>query len=93
MVEESGLIQYWIDVGSRQAENDGKHLAEERISALSLLTDVWLQYSSFVDSKAEMGNTILSMLKRSARERNRLIKIESAVYLFALFDAFALTKN
>ena len=93
MVEESGLLQYWIDNCSRQADNDGKHSLEDRISALSLLTDIWLSYTQFVDSKAEMGNTILSMLKRSARERTRSMRIVSAASLFTLLDSFALTKN
>lgn len=93
MVEQSGLIQYWIDLCSRQADSDGKQTIGERLQALSLLTDIWLQYTTFVDSKAEICNTILYMLKRSVRERSRQIKIGSVAFLFTLLDAFAQTKN
>jgi len=31
-------------MGVRESENDGKHSAEERIAALSLLTNIWLNF-------------------------------------------------
>lgn len=40
--QENGLIDHWVELCSREAENDGKHLVEERIAALSVLAELWL---------------------------------------------------
>ena len=66
----SGLIDYWVDVAARESENDGKHAIEDRISALSLLTEIWLSFTAFIDEKRpELPNTVLMLLKRAIRER------------------------
>ena len=78
---------------ARNAENDGKHKVEERIAALTLLTEVWLAFTNYVDSKDEMVNTILFMLKRALREKTRVLKLTASGHLFTLLEKFAVEKN
>ena len=39
-----GLLSHWIELCVRESENDGKHTVEERVAALSLLTQIWLNF-------------------------------------------------
>jgi len=48
--EDSGLIVELLDMSARQAENDGTHSHDERALALTILTDLWLHFTSLVDS-------------------------------------------
>jgi hypothetical protein len=89
----SGLLDFWLDSCIRQADNDGKHSYDERIAALTLLTEIWLSYTSIVDQKEELANSVLQMLKRGARDRHRPIRIVAVSELFRLLDKFSEEKN
>lgn len=88
-----GLIEFWVELCSREAENDGKRTNEDRIAALSVLAEIWLTCTDFVDRNDEMSNTILFMLKRAVRERVKPIRLAASAYLFRLLDSFGETKN
>lgn len=92
-VENSGLIDYWVELCVREAENDGKHSLEERLAALAVLSDIWLTFTDFVDESEEMTNTILFMLKRAVRERTKSIRTASTVFLFRMLEILSSTKN
>jgi hypothetical protein len=38
----SGLLDFWVEMCAREAENDGKHTIEERITALGVLSEIWM---------------------------------------------------
>ncbi len=65
---DSGLIDYWLDISAREAENDGVHTVEERIAALSLMTEVWIHFTDHVGEVDDRANSIIFMLKRACRE-------------------------
>jgi hypothetical protein len=92
-VENSGLIDYWVELCAREAENDGKHSNEERLAALAVLSDIWLTFTEFVDQREEMTNTILFMLKRAVRERTKSIRTASTIFLFRMLETLSATKN
>lgn len=92
-MQKCGLIDYSVELCSREADNDGKHTNEERVAALAVLADIWLLFTEYVDKKEEMNNTILLLLKRSVRERNKSIRIAATAFLFRLLDNFSETKN
>jgi hypothetical protein len=92
-VQACGLIDYWMELCAREAENDGKRTNEERIAALAVLSELWLTYTDFVDKREEMSNTVLFMLKRAVRERTKSIRIASTAFMFRLLDSFGETKN
>ena len=91
----SGTVDYWLELCAREAEKDGKHgdNLNERILALSLLSEIWYLFTEYVDSKEEMASTLLFMLKRAIRERAKSIRIASVAYLFKLLDKLSSTKN
>lgn len=73
---------------AREAENDGVHTNEERIAALSLMTEIWIHFTEFC-GRDERANTIIYMLKRACREQNLSIRSATAGMLFRLLDKFA----
>ena len=50
LAEESGLVIELLDLSARQAESDGSHSINERILALTIMSDIWLNFPSLVDS-------------------------------------------
>jgi len=87
------LVEYWLDVSAREAENDGVHTVDERSSALALMSEIWLSFSDYIGESEERQNTIVFMLKRSLREPYKLIKLTTSGHLFKLLDVFARTRN
>lgn len=87
------MIDYWVELCAREAENDGKHSNEERLAALAVLSDIWLTFTDFVDESEEMTNTILFMLKRAVRERTKSIRTASTVFLFRMLEILSSIKN
>ena len=88
-----GLIDYLVDLCSREAENDSKIQTGEKLIALALLADIWYNFTEYVDNKDDMSNTILFVMKRAVRERHKSIRLSSIAYLFRLLDKLSETKN
>ncbi len=40
-VLEHGLVDQWLELTTKQADNDGKHSPEERTAAIALAADLW----------------------------------------------------
>lgn len=89
------MLDYWVELCAREAEPDGKRTTEERIVALSVLSDIWLTFTETVDRSEEMSSTIIFMLKRAVRERVRSIRMAASVFMFRLLDQLGekLNKN
>lgn len=85
------LLDYWLDITAREAENDGIHTLEERSSAIALMGELWLCFPGLIINDRQ--NTIMFMLKRALREPYRLIKLTTTSLVFKLLDEFARTKN
>ena len=64
-----------------------------RIAALSLLTEIWLNFSQYIESKNEFSHPIQHVYKKNSRERIRSLKIVTAVCMFKLLDKFSAEKN
>lgn len=52
-----------------------------------------MAYADYIDSKEEMANSILQMLKRGARDRYKPIRTVAICELFRLLDKFSEEKN
>jgi anti-sigma-K factor RskA len=59
----------------KQADNDGKHSDDERIAALTMLGELWLNFTRHIDEKGETTNNLLQVVKRGARDRHRPIRM------------------
>jgi hypothetical protein len=43
----------------KQADNDGKHSYDERIGALTMLGELWLNFTKHIDERGETPNNLL----------------------------------
>ena len=87
------VIQFWLDAACRQSDNDGRHTVDERAVSLSLLSEIWIYLPYFVEQKEEISNHVLTMLKRSTRDKNIALQLFSISHLFNLLETFANSKN
>ena len=72
---------------------DQQHTADEKISAITLLADIWLSFTDIVDQKPDRVNFILQVLKKAGRDRLRSLRIVAVSLMFRLLDKFAEEKN
>ena len=82
----SGLVDYWLDLCSREAENDFKVQNREKVLAISLLAEIWLLFTDYVDDKDEVTNTLIFVFKRTVSERTKSIRLLSIAYLFKILE-------
>jgi hypothetical protein len=92
-VIQNGLVDYWIEMCSREAENEGINTAENRIPAVVLLVELWVTFTEYVDSKAIMLDAIIFMMKRSVRDRQRGLRMVALASFFKILDNFSKTRN
>ena len=60
---------------------------------MTLLTEIWISFTEYVDKKPERVNFIQSILKKSARDRLRGLRIVTVSLMFRILDKFAEDKN
>lgn len=64
-----------------------------RISSLSLLSEIWLTYSSFIDSNQSYLSSIQQAYQKGVRDKVRTIRIVAAAQMFKLLEKFSEEKN
>ena len=50
----NGMVDYCIEMCTREAENEGINTTENRIPAIVLLVELWLGFTDYVDSKVNL---------------------------------------
>jgi hypothetical protein len=60
---------------------------------MTLLIEIWISFTEYVDKKPERVNFIQSILKKSARDRLRGLRIVTVSLMFRILDKFAEDKN
>ena len=83
---ESGLVDFWLDLCSREAENDFKVQNKEKVLAISLLAEIWILFTDYVDDKEEVTDTLIFVFKRTVSERTKSIRLISIAYLFKILE-------
>jgi hypothetical protein len=54
--------------------------------AISLLAEIWLLFTDYIDEKEEVTNTLIFVFKRTVSERTKSIRILSIAYLFKVLE-------
>lgn len=89
----SGLIDYWLEYNVTLADNDGTHSPEERTASVAFLADLWVLFTEKLYQREDLGNQILRVFKRAARDRFRPLRFTALSQMFRLLDTFSKTKN
>ena len=90
---KGNLLSLMIDKCVRFTDIDPANTPEVRIAAMSLLTEVWLTYSSYIDQNQTYLNSIQHAYKKNIRDRVRSVRLVTATLMFKLLDKFAAEKN
>lgn len=54
--------------------------------AISLLAEIWILFTDYVDDKEEVTNTLIFVFKRTVSERTKSIRLISIAYLFKILE-------
>ena len=77
----------------RFTDQDPTNTNEIRIAALSLLTEVWLAYTSFIDKNDSFLNSIHHVYKKNVRDKCNSLRMVTVVHMFKLLDKLGAEKN
>jgi len=92
MVEQS-LLTLIIEKCIRFTDLDPSNTSEIRIASITLLTEAWLTYSSFIDKNPNFVSSIQHVYKKNVRDRVRSVRLVTATQMFKLLDKFSAEKN
>ena len=84
---ENGLIDFWIELCAREAENDGVHTDEDRVVAVTMLCDLWMTFNEHIDANEAQVTTIVFMLKRAVRDHSKCLRIPAVSQVFRILEA------
>jgi hypothetical protein len=84
-----GIITFWLDYGCRKVDVNTN--IGERITALSLLVEIWLHFSVGVED--ERKDLIIRLLQRACRDKSIEVQVLAISLLFKLLENFALEHN
>jgi len=90
---EHGLIDQWLEIVVKQADNDGKHSSEERTAAMALISDLWVLFPEKLKLREDLATQILTVMKRCSKDKNRPLRISTLAQMFRLLNIFSETKN
>lgn len=88
-----GLVEYWVELCIRQAENDGKHSPDERIASVTMLCDVWTLFPKVIEDRDDFVDNIIAALKRGSRDKYKPMRLSTIAQMFRLLDNFSSAKN
>lgn len=63
------------------------------MAALTLLTEMWLAFTDYLDAKEDRVGFVQSVLKKAARDRQKSLRLVAVALSFRLLDKFAQEKN
>lgn len=87
------MVDHWIEMCTREAEQDTGSNTETRIAAVTLLCELWINFTSYVDSKESLQSAIIYMMKRVLRDRQRSLRMVAIALFFKILDKFSETRN
>lgn len=94
-----GIIEYWVDQSCKYAENAGggsraNEIGDETVSqALSLMMQLWTDFPNQVESRSEVTQQMLGLLRKGVRHASRAVNISTIVSLFSALESFTAEKN
>ena len=92
-IQTQGLVDYWVEFGLREAENEPGNIIPTKVSALGFLCDVWCKFAKYIEQHEDSANSILTVIKRACREKSKILKVICYGRLFLLLSEFSKNKN
>lgn len=94
VIEQSGVLKFWIMSCLRVAESNNEVPLNDRIVSLVFLTEIWLGRPQYVDRAIQgAAEAIMRILKKAARDVRRTLTVISIELMFRLLERFASEKQ
>ena len=92
-IQSGGIFEYIYEMCMKVENNEHMKNDGYKISAINLLCDIWILYPYKFEKDSTLGNGVLSMMKRTTRQCNNIMKISIYTHLFDLLHRFAGDRN
>ena len=93
-LEMSGVLSHWVLQSLRVAESLDEITLDDRITSLVLLTEIWINRPGSIDKSLEgVGEQILNILRKGARDVKQTLSVVSVELMFRLLENFAAVRN
>lgn len=92
-ITQGNLLSLIIEKCVRYSDYDPSNTNEIRNAAISLLTEIWLSYTNFIDMNENFLNSVQHVYKKNVRDRNIGVRMVTVAHMFRLLDKFADEKN
>jgi hypothetical protein len=90
VVEQSGVLKYWLINSLRIAESNNEVPLNDRIASLVFLTEIWLGRPQYVDKNITgAAESVMRILKKAARDVRKTLTVISIELMFRLLEKFA----
>ena len=90
----SGVLSHWVLQALRVAESSDEITLDDRITSLVLLTEIWINRPALVDRSLDgIGEQILNILRKGARDVKQTLSIVSVELMFRLLENFAVVRH
>jgi len=91
-INTKGVFENWLDLACQKAEPANSD-QNERAAALSFLVEAWLSFHAKIEESPHYADSIVKLLQRANRDRNKGMQIMSIALQFKLLDLFAVEKD
>ncbi|OMJ68547.1 hypothetical protein SteCoe_33967 [Stentor coeruleus] len=88
----SGTIEYFLSLSIQEAENI-KLQADERMTSIHFLCDIWILVPTVVENLETISNQAISILERVSRDKSSILKIGCLGKMFQMLAQFAQVHN
>eukprot|EP00357_Protocruzia_adherens_P031664 CAMPEP_0115033794 /NCGR_PEP_ID=MMETSP0216-20121206/40176_1 /TAXON_ID=223996 /ORGANISM="Protocruzia adherens, Strain Boccale" /LENGTH=1250 /DNA_ID=CAMNT_0002412373 /DNA_START=59 /DNA_END=3809 /DNA_ORIENTATION=- len=92
-IVNSGILDYWIDIALKQAQNEQRGPIAPRLVAMHFACDLWLNFPEVFDEREDVTTSIQTVLKRATRDKLKSVKSHALGLMFRMLDFFAGERN
>jgi len=89
-IDETGVLSFWVLSSLKVADSQGEVTLDDRLVSVTFLSHIWQKKAEFISKSIQgVGEAILNILKRGARDLRQTLTIVSIELMFRLLESFA----
>lgn len=92
-LQNGNLLSQLIEKCCSFADNEYQNSPQLRMSAISLLNEIWLNFSPYIDKNQHYVTPIQHVYNKNSRDQNQQVRIVTVTCMFKLLDKFSEEKN
>ena len=89
----AGIIEYWLEMGIRLADNESSETVDVRLSGVNFICDIWMEYPGVIENREMFAGDIITVLKKGWKDRLKILKMGCIGKAFQLLEVFTVERN